>query len=216
MLQCVAPSCSVSRLCCGCTHCCCSVLLCVAVCCSRTHRRLRTGMLQRGTVWCSVLRCIAVRMQLQGVVAYRIKRQHWGVWQLSTHRCFAVCCSVLQCCSVREYGYIHITCTCTWIQVYAHTCIHICVHTGTSVGFVNADSSDFLVVKDSIYMHTATHSATQTATHTVPHYNTHCTTLQHTLYHTTTHCTTLQHTKGSQAQTSITIRWWTIWCTCTL
>jgi len=72
---------------------CCSVVQCVAVCCSSggVTRRVELtrgccSVLQWAAVCCSVLQCVACCSVLQCIAVY-----------CSALQCVAVCCSVLQC-----------------------------------------------------------------------------------------------------------------------
>ena len=126
---------------------CCSVLQCVAVCCSScasctpasppsdlVHYLCNScSVLQCVAVWCSVLQCVAVRCSALQCVAV-----HCSVLQ-----CVAVCCSVLQCVAVCMY-YTHlrllhqtsdISCI---IPVYtrAHVSINGCTHVQTLPAYI--------------------------------------------------------------------------------
>ena len=94
---------------------CCSVLQCVALCCSVLYEHAcRSALVPRGCVWCSVM---------QRVAACCILRRHTREFShvqegficcsfCSVLQCVAVCCSVLQCVAV----------CCSVLQCVANCC----------------------------------------------------------------------------------------------
>jgi len=81
---------------------CCSVLQCVAVCCS-TCKNVPLHQMQCVAVCCSVLQCLAV----PAITCHSIK--------CSVLQCVAVCCSVLQCVAVPA-----ITCPSIKCSAFSH------------------------------------------------------------------------------------------------
>jgi len=74
---------------------CCSVLLCVAGCCSELHESVSTAMfVMCAAVWCSVLQCVAVCCSVLQCVAVHCSTLLAPPCPVL--QCVAACCSVLQ------------------------------------------------------------------------------------------------------------------------
>ena len=119
VLQCIYIF-SRIRVCVSDVHVFCSVLLCVAVCCSVLYICLRIRVCASDVqVCCSVLQCVVVCCSvLQCVAVYIHLFTHLCVyvWCTCLLQCVAVCCSVLQCVALcihlLTHSCVYVWCTC--------------------------------------------------------------------------------------------------------